>query len=64
MVDEEAWDEKISHDAEYEQVWVEKEAWDEIISHDAEYEERWIVDQKSYDEVISKQVCSGCGAVK
>lgn len=64
VVDKEAWDEKISHDAEYEQVWVEKEAWDEIISHDAEYEERWIVDQKSYDEVISKQICSGCGAIK
>ena len=65
VVDKEAWDETVHHDAVTEKQWVvDKEAWTETIEHPAETEEQWVVDKEAWTEEVLKYkcVCNGCQA--
>ena len=67
VVDKEAWQETIHHDAIYEdkQVWVvDKQAWTETIHHPEETKEIWVVDKEAWQETIHHPeeghwVCNG-----
>lgn len=67
VVDKEAWQETIHHDAIYEdkEVWiVDKQAWTETIHHPEETKEIWVVDKEAWSETIHHPeeghwVCNG-----
>ena len=66
VVDKEAWDETIHHDAVVENQWVvDKEAWTETIEHPAEGHYEEVVIKEAWDEEVTviKNVCHNCGYV-